>query len=880
MTEQFLNTAECEQRCNGSRADGMNQHVNTRLYRKLLIVKGSVSNKDAIIMIDSGASSNFLSHIFVLDNKIKLDTGIKDIIRLADGRSIEGDGTVKSLRFHIGPYTARSKFSVTKLTQGYDMILGKPWLTKVNPNINWQTNEIKIRSRSGCIVLKGLQNNNDKQLHRIDLSKERDKCKPVKTMTNGDANERAGLMRCTKQRNAENSEQKYERKSGQYSQPWTAKGKVSRFIADTTQTSHVHAQEVPVANNQSKRQKFGMDKQKGKGGRLGDILEVSSTQLKKMARKGTAIFLGMITPVKQEIMMAGSDINPAIKTIKVQGKEEQIRLQRILREFCDVFPVELPDGLPPKRQVDHRIELQPGSQPNHRSPYRMSPKEMEELKKQIDRFLKLGHIRPSTSPYGAPVLFAPKKDGGLRFCVDYRALNKNTIKNRYPLPKIDELLDQLAGASVFTKIDLRSGYHQIRVVPEDIYKTAFRTRYGHFEFTVVPFGLCNAPATFMRLMNSILHPYLDKFVVVFLDDILIYSRNLKEHEEHLRLVLQQLRKHQLYAKVSKCDFFRKQLEYLGHDVSAQGIKVSPSKIEAVREWPTPTSVRQVRSFVGLANFYRKFIKGFSAIAKPLTELTKKDIPFQWGAEQTKAMNELKKALCTAPVLLLPDLAKPFVVHTDASSFALGGVLQQDKGHGLQPIAYESRKLNNAERRYSAYERELLAVLHACTTWRHYLFGRHFTLKTDHHSLRYMFSQEKFTGRIFKWMEQLQQYDFEVEHIPGWKNLVADALSRRDEEASERPTRRPGVKQQCSGVTHLRGADGLRNQILHGYSRDDLYKEMKTLLRPSGDKTIVTKFKRQFKLDGDLMYTKREGDDQSDWVVYIPSSKTVKHKILE
>ena len=377
-----------------------------------------------------------------------------------------------------------------------------------------------------------------------------------------------------------------------------------------------------------------------------------------------------------------------------------------------------------------------------------------------------------------------------------------------------------------------------------------------------------------------MHPYLDKFVVVFLDDILIYSKSLKEHEEHLKLILKQLRKHRLYAKVSKCDFFRKQLEYLGHDVSAQGIKVSPSKIEAIREWPTPTTVRQVRSFVGLANFYRKFIKGFSAIAKPLTELTKKDILFQWGAEQTKAMNELKKALCTAPVLLLPDLAKPFVVHTDASSFALGGVLQQDGGHGLQPIAYESRKLNNTERRYSAYERELLAVLHSCTTWRHYLFGRHFKLKTDHHSLRYMFSQEKFTGRIFKWMEQLQQYDFEVEHIPGWKNLVADALSRRDEEASEKPTRRPGVKQQCSGVTHLRGADGLRNQILHGYSRDDLYKEMKSLLRPSGEKTIVAKFKRHFKLEGDLMYTKREGDAEADWVVYIPSSKTVKQKILE
>ena len=255
------------------------------------------------------------------------------------------------------------------------------------------------------------------------------------------------------------------------------------------------------------------------------------------------------------------------------------------------------------------------------------------------------------------------------------------------------------------------------------------------------------------------------------------------------------------------------------------------------------------------------------------------------------MNQLKKSLSTTPVLLLPNLAKPFVVHTDASSYALGAVLQQDSGHGLQPVAFESRKLNSAEKRYSAYERELLAVLHACTTWRHYLGGRHFTIKTDHHSLRYMFTQQKFNGRIFKWMEQLQQYDFEVEHIPGWKNLVADALSRRDEEDIEKPIRRLKTKpkepikelktsQQCSGITHLKDADGLRNQIKNGYSRDDLFKEMRASLSQQGDREVATKFKRDFKIEDELMYTRRSDDKAAEWQIYIPSSKLVKQKILE
>jgi hypothetical protein len=276
--------------------------------------------------------------------------------------------------------------------------------------------------------------------------------------------------------------------------------------------------------------------------------------------------------------------------------------------------------------VDHRIELTSGSAPASRPMGRMSPKELDELKKQLQELTEMGFIQPSKSPFGAPVLFVKKKDGTMRMCVDYRALNSITIKNRYPLPRIDELFDRLQGAKVFSKIDLRSGYHQIRIHPDDVPKTAFRTRYGHFEFLVLPFGLTNAPATFMHLMHQIFRPFLDSFVLVFLDDILIFSRTAAEHEQHVKQVLELLRKHRLHAKQSKCELFRDRVEFLGHMVDGDGLRMMSDKVRAVREWPVPQSVEEVRSFLGTVGYYRKFIHMFSDVAAPITELLQKEKP--------------------------------------------------------------------------------------------------------------------------------------------------------------------------------------------------------------------------------------------------------------
>ncbi|GKB96317.1 putative reverse transcriptase domain-containing protein, partial [Tanacetum coccineum] len=288
------------------------------------------------------------------------------------------------------------------------------------------------------------------------------------------------------------------------------------------------------------------------------------------------------------------------------------------------------NGIPPTRQVEFQIDLRPGVAPVARAPYRLAPFEMNELSDELKELSDKGFIRPSSSPSGAPVLFVKKKDGSFWICIDYRELNKLTVKNRYPLPRIDDLFDQLQGSSVYSKIDLRSGYHQLRVREEDIPKTAFRTRYGHYEFQVMLFGLTKTPAVFMDLMNRVCKPYLDKFVIVFIDDIMIYSKNKKEHEKHLKLILQLLKKEQLYAKFSKCEFWVPRVQFLGHVINSQGIYVDPAKIESVRDWESPKTTMEICQFLGLAGYYRRFIEGFSKIAKPMTKLTQKKVKFDWG----------------------------------------------------------------------------------------------------------------------------------------------------------------------------------------------------------------------------------------------------------
>ena len=516
--------------------------------RDLLYFEGTIKNELIRILINGGSMGDFVSENTVRRLNLKTTKVTNQPLAFANGQQARCDQEVQNIQLTIGHYSESYNLKVANLPQ-HDIILGKPWLERINPKINWKTNIIEFKQKSG--------------------------------------------------------------------EPY--------ILQPARPPRH-------------------------------QTTLLSAIQLKKIVRKNdNEMFIAIVVPGQKE---------------SANRNENEINNYPILKEYADIFPKDLPSELPPKRTVDHRIELSENKPPSIQPIYRMSPKELETLREELDDLLKKNHIQPSKSPFGAPVIFVRKKDGSLRLCVDYRALNKITIKNRYPLPRIDDMLDQLGGAKIFSKIDLRSGYHQIRIHPSDIEKTAFRTRYGHYEFRVLPFGLTNAPATFMTLMQDIFRPLLDKCMVIYVDDILVYSRTKEEHDEHLRQVLDILRRNKLYGKASKCAFYQKSVEFLGFVVSAEGVSTDAVKTDAIRNWPQPKNLKEIQSFLGLCNYYRRFIKDYAQITTPLTELTRKDQDYQWSEQAEAAFQTIKQRLTEAPTLKIPDENAEFSVTTDASDFAV------------------------------------------------------------------------------------------------------------------------------------------------------------------------------------------------------------------
>ena len=478
--------------------------------------------------------------------------------------------------------------------------------------------------------------------------------------------------------------------------------------------------------------------------------------------------------MRQEVRRTLSD-NVDKSTLTDAQKQQ---LKELLYKNINVFG-SASKPLTSTNRATHRIDTG-GNPPVFVRPYRMSPAQRQEIDKNVTQMLQNNIIKDSVSPYSSPVLLVKKPDGTFRFCVDYRKLNLVTKKDVYPLPRIDETLDLLGQARYYSTLDLLSGFWQVPLHPDDAEKTAFSTDQGHYEFLVLPFGLCNAPSTFQRLMNNVLKSH-RKFVLVYIDDVIVYSPTFDEHLKHLQITFDALREAKLTVKASKCNWGKLEVKYLGHLISNKTVKPDPAKVSAVQSFPTPKCLKDLQTFIGLIGYYRRFVPNMATVAAPLYKLMKKNTEWKWEEKQESAMKELKHMLTSTPLLRLPDFTRPFILHTDANDTGLGAILCQEYTEdGVtteHPINYASRSLNKAERNYSTTDRECLALLWSIALFRPYLVGVHFTVYTDHSALQWLLDHKDSSSRLMRMVLRLQEYDYTVISRPGSANANADALSR-------------------------------------------------------------------------------------------------------
>ncbi|UYV68140.1 hypothetical protein LAZ67_5003163, partial [Cordylochernes scorpioides] len=525
--------------------------------------------------------------------------------------------------------------------------------------------------------------------------------------------------------------------------------------------------------------------------------------------------------------------------------KEQEDLKQILSKYADLFSPRLGRT----NLAKHRIDTEDAKPIKHK-PYRVSPKERDIIKDQIDEMLKEGIIRPSSSPWSFPVILVKKRDGKFRFCVDYRKLNEVTVKDVYPIPRIDDVMDTLQGSKYFSAIDLRSGYWQVEIEEKDKEKTAFTTTHGLYEFNVMPFGLCNAPATFERNMDNVLGNLRWQICLCYLDDVIIYSSDFPTHLKRLEAVLKCFSESNLKLNDRKCRFAFEELEILGHITNQQGIKPAEYNIKAVRDFPQPKKVKEVQSFLGMCSYYRKFIKDFSLIADPLTGLVRKNAQFTWTEKQEEAFQNLKKALINPPILGHFDPNAATYKHTDASNIGLGATLVQIICGEEKVISYLSRTLSKAEQNYSTTEKECLAVVWAISKLRPYLYGRHFKIITDHHALCWLKNLKDPTGRLARWALKIQEYDFDIIHKSGKKHMDADGLSR-------------GPLPETDWVEDYERL--FLNQIIN--EEDEFIENVKKSLK--GSKRAIT---QNFKEENGCLYKKNPNPEGRAWLLVVPKKR--------
>jgi hypothetical protein len=818
-----------------------------RLYAQIATFDGTQS-VETKALIDSGAQGLFIDKDFVIENNFPTLPLRQPIIAMnVDGtRNKRGEITHYTvIELTIQGHQFKERCLVTGLGKDH-LILGLPWLRRVNPDIDWGSGTCKIRKER---MKKPIRY---KFLMKLDIRRLKKIRKTERTEQKKTEQGQPDQMKDSD--GTESEEEKEEARSDPEDEDL-----LIAYIRGEPTIGIFKATPSPLTDEHTKTEYTCIRRQ----------TLSRFTQEKRTLRyiPNQNVWIRAKTSVSQTLEHQKKDNAPP-KTLDELLPEE-------LKEYREVFEKEASERFPPSRPWDHAIDLKPDFVPRNCSVYHLGFKEKQEMDKFIDENLDKGYIRPSKSPQASPFFFVAKKEeGALRPCQDYRYLNNGTIKNAYPLPLVSDLIDKLGKATIFTKLDIRWGYHNIRIKKGDEWKAAFRTHRGLYEPLVMFFGLCNSPATFQAMMNQIFNDYLaEGWLVIYMDDMLVFSTNQDDQTRRTKLVLERLREHSLFLKAEKCKFNVPEVEFLGVIIKPGEVHMDPTKLKGIKDWQAPQDVSEVRKVLGFMNFYRRFIPNYANKARPLNDLLKKNLPFAWKEPQETAFQALKQEFAKQPVLRMPDPLKPFTVECDASKWATGAVLRQkDENGDWHPCGYISHSFSPAERNYQIYDRELLAIIRALDAWRHYLLGspHEVTVFTDHKNLTYFRSPQKLNPRQARWSLQLSQYNLNLVHVPGRQMVQSDALSRRPDHIPEGDTDNEDMT-MLPETLFLRALDtDLQAEFLAQVKEDDFFGNAVEMLKKKN--TPIRSALEDWETRDDLLFYKGR--------CYVPKSEQLRRQIIQ
>ena len=833
----------------------MSTNIDESWKQRILIpctLRQGSTSAQATALVDTGATGcGYINRDLAHNLNLVLTPLKRPIIPYGfDGKELENGTITHTVRLQLGHANHKEYIKLYVTTLGkHDLILGQPWIYHHKIAFDWMNKQLHFNS-SRCQVICLRKHSKDVRSKALSDFLETSRWgSPLNSRPNSPRNYRKTFARAGRARHDD----------------WLPRMKQELRQASTKVETELLA--TPHSDNLTDTDDD--DEAAPKPDSDHDMYFIGAAPMAKLARR----------PDHEIYAVTIADIDKALapKTYT----DPVAKLPAEFHDFLHVFSRKEADKLPEHRSYDHRIELHKGAKPTFGPLYGMSQNELRVLRKYLDENLQKGFIRASSSPVAAPVIFVKKPGGGLRFCVDYRNLNAITVKNRYPIPLIQETLTRLSKAKYYTKLDIIAAFNKLRIAKGDEWLTAFRTRYGLFEYLVMPFGLANAPSTFQHFVNDVLRPFLDVFCTAYIDDILIYSESLEEHKKHVRLVLGALSDAGLQLDIDKSEFFKTEVIYLGYVISTEGIKMDPAKVQAIQEWEYPLNVKDVRAFLGFANFYRRFIDQFSELASPLIALTKKGTAFIFSESCRIAFDQFKKAFITAPILRHFDPELPIVIEADASDYVTAGIIsQRDSDGGLRPVAYFSKRMSPAECNYEIYDKELLAIVRCFEQWRPELEGAAFPIEvlSDHRNLQYFTTTKQLSHRQARWSEYLSRFRFEIIYRPGKHGGKPDTLTRRSQDAPAQEEARKARVQTLLPPEVFRQTDlmlvetdrSIQQIIDDEYPNDELIQETLELLRTGVRRSKKFTLAECTFRDGKLYYRNR---------LVVPDHDELKIKLL-